>query len=90
MKQYVLIGFFAAMFFVGFMGGYVVSEQNNSPGNLMVKDPDTTKRWMDLMLGTMMNDQELHDEIIKDITKHPQMMNSLRENQEFLNKLNNT
>jgi len=88
-KQYITVGFFIAIFFAGFLGGFVVSEQIYSPGNLMARDPDTTERWMEIMLGTMMNDQELHDEIIEDITKHPQMMDSLRENQKFLSQLNN-
>ncbi|QLH06349.1 hypothetical protein [Nitrosopumilus ureiphilus] len=86
---HVWIGFSLGILFAGFLAGYVYSEQINSPGNLMAKDPDTTERWREIMLGTMMNDPELHDEIIEDITKHPQMMNSLRENQEFLNQLNN-
>lgn len=88
-KQYIIVGFFIAIFFAGFLGGYVASEQIYSPGNLMARDPDTTERWMEIMLGTMMNDQELHERIIEDISKHPQMMDSLRQNQEFMNQLNN-
>lgn len=88
-KQYITVGFFIAIFFAGFLGGFVVSEQIYSPGNLMARDPDTTERWMEIMLGTMMNDQELHEKIIEDISKHPQMMDSLRENQKFLSQLNN-
>ncbi len=88
-KQYITVGFFIAIFFAGFLGGFVVSEQINSPGNLMARDPDTTERWMEIMLGTMMNEQELHEKIIEDISKHPQMMDSLRENQQFMNQLNN-
>ena len=87
-KQYISVGFFIAIFFAGFLGGYVVSEQTYSPGNMMARDPDTTERWMEIMLGTMMNDQKLHEKIIEDITKHPQMMDSLRQNQEFINQLN--
>lgn len=87
-KQYITVGFFIVIFFAGFLGGFVVSEQIYSPGNLMARDPDTTERWMEIMLGTMMNDQELHDEIIEDIIKHPQMMDSLRANQNFLSQLN--
>ncbi|MHA7733956.1 hypothetical protein [Nitrosopumilus sp. S6] len=88
-KQYISAGLFVGMFFAGFVVGYVISEQIYSPGNLMARDPDTTERWMEIMLGTMMNDQKLHGKIIEDITKHPQMMDSLRQNQEFLNQLNN-
>lgn len=88
-KQYIIVGFFIAIFFAGFLGGYVTSEQIYSPGNLMARDPDTTERWMEIMLGTMMNDQELHERIIEDISKHPQMMDSFRQNQEFMNQLNN-
>lgn len=88
-KQYITVGFFITIFFAGFLAGYVASEQIYSPENLMVRDPDTTERWMEIMLGTMMNDQELHEKIIEDITKHPQMMDSLRQNQEFMNQLSN-
>ncbi len=83
-NQYIWIGISIAIFFAGFAGGYVISEQTYSPANLMAKDPQTTTQWMETMMGTMMNDPDLRNEMMTMIMQNPEMMQAMMQNQQMM------
>ncbi|QLH07479.1 DUF7482 domain-containing protein [Nitrosopumilus ureiphilus] len=77
------------LLFAGFLGGYVIAEQTYSPRNMMMNDPQTTTQWMDTMMGTMMNDPGLREQMINEMVKNQQFMQDMMQNSQMMEMMSN-
>jgi len=85
-KDYVLFAIFVAVFFVGFgVGSAVFYNQQSMPilGH-GVMSPTYSPELMNQMIG----DTNLRKQVINSMMQNPQFMSDLRENQDFMQKLN--
>ena len=81
------VGIGVGLLFAGLLGGYVIAEQTYSPRNMMANDPDSTTQWMSSMMGTMMNDPGLRQQMMNEMMDSPEVMQDMMQNNQMMNMM---